>query len=194
MDWSSIPQSPQSAKKSISTDTDNNGNVIETTKLESIQLESIAFDAITSSSDQRISKVIAIGFENAPKVPISLSGFDIPTVSHQEFSNAVAAGNCIVEHGLKTEGSTDGPGAAGGCEYEPKAGDGVLITIIPQEEKSSQMTKLRRTTMTIEKILESIVELEDYIKSGVEEGASHRDDMEASQQCAEHEEAQRSGV
>ncbi|CAL1677457.1 unnamed protein product, partial [Lasius platythorax] len=47
----------------------------------------------------------------------------------------------------------------------------VLITIIPQEEKSSQTTKLRRTTMTIEKILESIVELEDYIKSGVEEGA-----------------------
>ncbi|KMQ87931.1 hypothetical protein RF55_12662 [Lasius niger] len=56
MDWSSIPQNPQSAGKYISIDTDDNGNVIETTELESIQSESIAFDAITSSSDQRISK------------------------------------------------------------------------------------------------------------------------------------------
>lgn len=89
-DWSSTPQNSQSAGKSISTDTDDNGNVIETTELESIQSESITVDAITSSSDQIISKVIAIGVENSPEVPILLSGFNMPTVSHQEFSSAVS--------------------------------------------------------------------------------------------------------
>ncbi|KMQ82324.1 isoform b, partial [Lasius niger] len=87
---SNTPQNPQSAGKSISTDTDNNGNVIETTELESIQSESIAVDAITSLSDKGLSNVIALGVENAPEVPILLSGFDMPTVSHQEFSSAVS--------------------------------------------------------------------------------------------------------
>lgn len=53
-------------------------------------MESIAVDAITSSFDQRIYKVIAIGIENALEVPILLSDFDMPTVSHQEFNSAVS--------------------------------------------------------------------------------------------------------
>ncbi|RLU19854.1 hypothetical protein DMN91_008413 [Ooceraea biroi] len=87
-DWSSsASQNLQLVEKSISTD--DNGNVIE---LENIQSASIAVDAATSSSDQRISeaKVIAIGAPDSSEVPILPFDFDNSTVAHQNFSDAVS--------------------------------------------------------------------------------------------------------
>lgn len=87
-DLSSALQSPQSAEKSILTD--DNENVIKTIDLENIQSASIAVDAVTSSDQgtSKYAKVITVGVEDAPEVSI-LPGFDMPTVSHQEFNHAV---------------------------------------------------------------------------------------------------------
>lgn len=76
-DWSSARQSLQAAGKSTSTD--DNANVIETIEVENTQLESIAVDAVTSSNE-KLSKIIAIGVGNTSEVPV-LSSFDMPTVT-----------------------------------------------------------------------------------------------------------------